>query len=199
MPQAAFEFQYPVAGDAKLAAEVSSRLRDCRFHPVLDHQRGLDHAVYVPMTLLRPHANIPIVQMSILKGRDEQDSTEKNIKLGRAVECFRDAGYAIIGSGGSYHDFVAIAKAFFENQHVTAGAEEFEDFLQFAASIPDPALRERTLFDWRKLPASYLAHPSDQSEHLMPFMVAAGSGGNNAGVKFARYEYKGAPMSFYMW
>ncbi|KAI2732721.1 hypothetical protein CBS147332_1860 [Penicillium roqueforti] len=199
LPPAAFEFQYPAPGNAKLATEVANRLKECGFSPTLDLQRGFDHAVYVPMILLRPQADIPIVQMSILKGHDEQDSTEKNIKLGQAVECFRNAGYAIVGSGGSYHDFEAIAKAFFTNEPVPAGTERFEKFLKHAASIPDSSQREVALLGWRELPASHTAHLTNCSEHLMPFMVAAGSGGDIAGVRFDIYEYKGAPMSFYRW
>ncbi|BCS19871.1 DODA-type extradiol aromatic ring-opening family dioxygenase [Aspergillus puulaauensis] len=198
LPPAAFSFEYPVAGNAKLAIEIANQLRDHGFDPVLDNDRGLDHAVYVPMTLLRPSADIPIVQMSIIKGRDEDDCTQKNIKLGQAVARFRDAGFAIIGSGGSYHDFNAIAKAFFTNEPVT-GAEQFEEFLRSVASIPNSADREEALLGWRADPTSRSAHPRGASEHLMPYMVASGAGGDTPGIRFARYEYKGAPMSFYMW
>lgn len=199
LPPAAFEFQYPAPGDANLAIAIAKQLEEHGFKPVLDHQRGLDHAVYVPMTLMRPQADIPIVQMSILIGKDEREATAKNIILGKAVESFRDAGYAIIGSGGSYHDFNAIAKAFFSNEPIGAGPEQFEEFLLAAASIPDSLHRERVLLGWRDVPASHIAHKLSHSEHLMPFMVAAGSGGEAAGVRFDQYKYKGAPMSFFRW
>ncbi|KAE8366545.1 catalytic LigB subunit of putative aromatic ring-opening dioxygenase [Aspergillus caelatus] len=199
LPPAAFKFQYAACGNAILAAEVADRLRDCGFNPILDYQRGFDHSVYVPMTLLRPQGDIPIVQMSILRGQDEEDSTQKNIKLGQAVECFRDAGYAVIGSGGSYHDFRAIANAFFSNAPIPAGPEKFEDFLLSAATIVDPVQRETVLLKWRGHSASIIAHPVGEAEHLMPFMIVAGSGGNRAGVRFDMFVYRGAPMSFYSW
>ncbi|KNG91649.1 hypothetical protein ANOM_000205 [Aspergillus nomiae NRRL 13137] len=199
LPPAAFEFQYAASGNAKLAAEVANRLRDCGFKPILNYQRGFDHSVYVPMTLLRPQGDIPIVQMSILKGQDEEDSTRKNIKLGQAVECFRDAGYAVIGSGGSYHDFRAIANAFFSNAPIPEGPDKFEDFLLSAATIADPVQRERELLGWRRHSASTIAHPVGEAEHLMPFMIVAGSGGDTAGVRFDMFVYRGAPMTFYSW
>lgn len=199
LPSAAFEFQYAASGNANLAAEVADRLRDCGFNPILDYQRGFDHSVYVPMTLLRPQGDIPIVQMSILRGQNEEDSTQKNIKLGQAVEYFRDAGYAVIGSGGSYHNFHAIANAFFSNEPIPAGHEKFEKFLLSAATIADPVQRETALLGWRGHSASIIAHPVGEAEHFMPFMVVAGSGGNRAGVRFDMFVYRGAPMSFYSW
>lgn len=198
LPKEAFEFTYSAKGDSRLAMEVAERLRNVGFQPVLD-QRGLDHAVFVPMTLLRPRANIPIVQMSVLRGNNETESTELNIRLGQALECFRDQGYALVGSGGSYHDFKAIAKAFFENEPIADQASAFEDFLELAASIEDPRLRMEKLLSWRDSDVSYLAHAEGSSEHLMPFMVASGAGGTSSGLKFDTYVYKGAPMSQYIW
>ncbi|PON24163.1 extradiol ring-cleavage dioxygenase [Trichoderma gamsii] len=198
LPKEAFEFQYPAKGDSQLAVQIAAHLRHSGFKPVLE-RRGFDHAVYVPMILLRPQADIPIVQMSILRGETDIESTELNIQLGQSVESFRDQGYAVIGSGGSYHDFHAIAQAYFENKFVPAGFTAFEDFLESAASIQDPQARTKVLLGWRSLASSYLAHVEGSSEHLMPFMLAAGSGGGRKGVKFDMYTYKGATMSQYMW
>lgn len=198
LPKEAFAFQYPAKGDSRLAAEVAARLEDSGFQPVLE-KRGFDHAVYVPMTFLRPKADIPIVQILVLRGINEIESTELNIRMGEAVESFRNRGYAIIGSGGSYHDFEAIAKAYFKNQPVLAHATAFEEFLESAAMIEDPQERRRTLLGWRSLVNSYLAHVEGSSEHLMPFMIAAGGGGTNTGRRFDLYKYKGAPMSQYIW
>ena len=51
MPRAAFEFDYPVKGDADPAADIAGKLGKTGFAPVSDHKRGFDHGVYVPMTL----------------------------------------------------------------------------------------------------------------------------------------------------
>ncbi len=200
LPAAAFEFQYPAKGNESLAKAVAERLSKCGFAPVLDYERGFDHAVYVPMTLLRPSADIPIVQMSVLKSRDEREATVRNIRLGEAVECFRDRGYAIIGSGGSYHDFESIARAFFTKQPIVPGPQQdFEDFLQVTAAISDPFKRRGVLADWRTRPSSHSAHLDRSSEHLIPFMVVAGSGGSSSGKRIDVFEFRGAPMSFYQW
>jgi aromatic ring-opening dioxygenase catalytic subunit (LigB family) len=199
LPKEAFDFQYPVAGDPNLANEISEHLRTHGFEPVLDENRGLDHAVYVPMSLMRPAADIPIVQMSVLSRDTERNSTQANIKLGQALECFRDKSYAIVGSGGSFHDFHAIAAAFFEKKVIPESSRKFERFLESVASVSDPSRREARLVGWRELPESFVAHPPSQSEHLMPFMVISGSGGNCTGKQFDMYEYRGAPMGQYEW
>lgn len=199
LPEAAFAFQYPANGDSKLAADIAEHLKEFGFRPVLDYKRGFDHAVYVPMTLLRPDADIPIVQMSVLQGRDEKESTDMNIRLGQALECYRSKGYAIMGSGGSFHDFDTIAAAFFKKKHVPASASQFEKFLESVAVISDPTDREATLRGWRDRPESYIAHPVGKSEHLLPFMVVAGSGGNKPGTKFGIYNFRGVPMSCFSW
>lgn len=199
LPPAAFEFQYPAKGDAQLAAEIAKHLQEYGLYPVLDEQRGFDHAVYVPMTLMRPNADIPIVQMSVIRRETEAESTEMNIRLGQAMEHFRKEGYAIVGSGGSYHDFESIAKAYFEKQCIPEEATKFEGFLESVASTSNAAERKTLLSEWRTLPDSYLAHLTDKSEHLMPFMIVSGSGGEASGEKIDTYNYRGAPMSLYQW
>lgn len=83
----------------------------------------------------------------------------------------------MIGSGDSWHDFNAVAKAYFQKQPVPIDHVGFERFLEFAAAISAPLQRKEKLLGWRDVADSYYAHPEGSSEHLMPFMVAAGSGG----------------------
>lgn len=85
LPPATFEFQYDADGNLELAEEISAELTKQGFQPEIDYQRGFDHAVYVPMTILRPEADIPIVQMSALKAKTEQEATDCNLALGRAM------------------------------------------------------------------------------------------------------------------
>ncbi|KAH7389160.1 Extradiol ring-cleavage dioxygenase, class III enzyme, subunit B [Cadophora sp. MPI-SDFR-AT-0126] len=199
IPPEALEIKYPVRGDSKLATDVAQHLRNLGWDPVLDYKHGLDHGVFVPMLCLRPEADIPIVQVSLLKGTDEQEATKKNLRLGRAVEHFRDLGYAIISSGASYHDFWTSYNAARKNVPLPPDVERFEDFLLSTTSIADPDERERTFQHWRDEPSSYVAHVKDESEHFMPFLVASGAGGHRAGVRMELINGPGGPMSFYEW
>ncbi|KAM5345143.1 hypothetical protein ACJ41O_011005 [Fusarium nematophilum] len=173
LPQRVFEEKYPVAGDRELVADVAQHLRSHGYKPVLDEKRGLDHGVSVPLKGIRPQADIPIVQLSLLKGSNEQEATDRNLKLGQALEHFRDFGYAVVGSGGSYHDFETAIKGMMEELPIPAAADDFEEYLVSVASIAGGDERVQALRNWRKVPSSYVAHPEDRADHFWPFLVAA--------------------------
>ncbi|KAI8234078.1 4,5-DOPA dioxygenase extradiol [Colletotrichum sp. SAR 10_86] len=195
----AFETDYPVLGNAALAVEINQRLVDCGFKPVLDHKRGLDHGVFVPLKIMRPEADIPVVQVSVLTGKDEGEATRKNLRLGRALEYFRDYGYAIMGSGGSYHDLATTVALVQGNGELPSGAEEFEGYLKSVAAIPDAKAREKALRGWRDIPSSYVSHLQAEAEHFWPFLVAAGGGGDVAGRQILKFVSHGVPVSFFEW
>ncbi|KXH65318.1 hypothetical protein CNYM01_00895 [Colletotrichum nymphaeae SA-01] len=199
VPPEAYETKYPVLGNAALAAEINQRLQDCGFRPVLDYKRGMDHGVFVPLKIMRPKADIPVVQVSVLTGKDEEEATDKNLRLGRALEYFRDFGYAIMGSGGSYHDFMTMQDVLQGSGKIPSGAEEFESYLETTAAISDANTREEALKRWRDTPSSYMAHVKAEAEHFWPFLVAAGSGGDISGQRILKLLSQGLPMSFYEW
>ncbi|KAG1549184.1 hypothetical protein G6F50_013381 [Rhizopus delemar] len=80
-PRAVFELPYPAPGDPALAEEVADRIAAAGLPVALDPQRGLDHGAWVPLRLLRPQADIPVVPVSIqpLLGPEHQ------FALGRAL------------------------------------------------------------------------------------------------------------------
>ncbi|CAH0047400.1 unnamed protein product [Clonostachys solani] len=159
---------------------------------------NLDHESY--RQLLHGHGKLLDGVKAIILISAHWETDEPHItSASEALAGFRDRGYAICGSGGSYHDFDAVAKAVFENQRVPPSAGAFEKFLEASAAVSDAAERRRLLLGWRDLPESFLAHKRGESDHFMPFLVAAASGGNQSGERYDMYYYKGAPMSFYRW
>ncbi|KAH7394636.1 Extradiol ring-cleavage dioxygenase, class III enzyme, subunit B [Pyrenochaeta sp. MPI-SDFR-AT-0127] len=190
LPAKCFELQYQGSGDAALAKNIANRLRTTGFLPVIE-ERAWDYGVYVPMGIMFPDGIIPIVQMS------------KNIRLGQALEPFRDEGYAIVGSGGSSHDFGKIAAAYFDKEGKAPKPPKeiqlFEDFLMDVAETQDLEWRKKKLCGWREAPSNQLAHLLGSSEHLMPYMVVAGSGGNDAGRRLDQWSLKGTPVGLYLW
>src|SRR5690348_4180534 len=62
-PSELYRLHYPAPGAPALAAQVSELLDQAGLAPQLDPQRGLDHGVWVPLRLLYPAADIPVVPL----------------------------------------------------------------------------------------------------------------------------------------
>ncbi|GME60143.1 Extradiol ring-cleavage dioxygenase, class III enzyme, subunit B [Neofusicoccum parvum] len=202
LPPQCFQITYEGRGDAALAARVVERLRAAGWAAGLE-RRGWDHGVFVPMASLLPEGEVPIVQMSVMGGGSEVENTARNVALGEVLEGLRDEGVAVVGSGGSSHDFMRIAKSYSGEEEIPPEIKgellRFEDWLRDVAEVGDVEERKKMLSGWREAPANKLAHPVGQSEHLMPFMIAAGAGGNDKGRRLDQWDLKGTPVGLYVW
>jgi len=172
-PAESYEIKYEAAGSPELAARVRSLLTRANIESRFTDARGLDHGIFIPLKLVYPDADIPIVQVSLKRGLDPS----QHIELGTALAPLRNEGVLIIGSGMSYHNLRRF------NGSGTKASEAFDDWLNFAVCHEDPAQRAVLLKDWEKAPSAREAHPRE--EHLMPLMVAAGA----APLEFGRRIY----------
>ena len=199
LPKEAFKFDWPFKGNPTLAHEIAATLAEVGYTPVVDKERGWDHATFVPLAHLTPKWDISVVQMSILRGSDDEDATRKNLALGRALMSFRDRGYTFIGSGSSSHDNKFIEDAFRSGERKESGAWPFEDTLKSAAMIADPVKRGKELMRWRSWPSNIDAHLMGHSDHYMPFMAVAGTAGESPGDRFGIWDLAGTPQSNFVW
>lgn len=133
----------------------------------VDTERGFDHGLYSPMAVAWPEADMPMVQLSLLKELDPA----LHIQLGRVLAPLREQGVLLVGSGLSYHNLRAFGPA-------AAGASSaFDTWLQHSLSLP-AAERTQALINWEQAPAARQAHPRE--EHLLPPMFALGAAENEA-------------------
>ncbi|KIM93408.1 hypothetical protein OIDMADRAFT_35727 [Oidiodendron maius Zn] len=195
LPQEAFEVTYPAPGHPQLARKIEQKLEAFGFKPQLDHERGWDHGVFVPMTYLRPQADLPIVQMSVLKTQD----AETHIRMGQALGSLRDEGFAIVCSGSSFHNLNEMMSSIKNKVSVPGDNHGFEAALEAAMMIPDAAVRLEKLKNWRTFPNNEFIHPPKHAEHFMPFMVAAGAGAPDMTTKGRTWNLYGADFSTYSW
>jgi aromatic ring-opening dioxygenase catalytic subunit (LigB family) len=171
-PEHTYHLQYPAPGSPELAKRVRDLLSASSIECAEDPERGLDHGVFVPMMLMYPEANMPVVMLSM---KSDYDPLE-HIKLGEALAPLRDEGMLIIGSGLTYHNMRG-----FGQQASFEPSEQFEQYLYYAISNNDPQQRNQILIDWEQAPSARLVHPRE--DHLIPLMVAAGAAGDSIGQR----------------
>jgi 4,5-DOPA dioxygenase extradiol len=163
-PKSLYELTYEAPGAPELAERAAMLLREAGYAPHLDAERGRDHGAWVPMMLAWPAAEIPVIQLSLLRGK----STHAHVALGEALAPLRDEGILIIGSGGAVHNLRQVS---WDGGKVPRWAQEFQDWLdqQLGAGNVDALLAYRSMVD-----AAQMAHPTE--DHLMPLYVALGAG-----------------------
>jgi len=154
---------------------------------------GWDHGVFVPMTLINPSADVPIIQLSVLSSEDPS----KHYLMGRALRQLRSQNIAIIGSGfASCHNIRHLLSRSSED-FVTRNVEWSRAVTQ-AVKTKDDAMRRQEMQAWREWPNSYLMHPRGGAEHFLPLIVAAGAGGDESAKEYAD-EFMGLQMWSYYW
>jgi aromatic ring-opening dioxygenase catalytic subunit (LigB family) len=169
-PPESYQIQWPAPGNPRLASRVQELLRAAGFRTAADPNRGFDHGTFVPLKLAYPDADVPTVQLSLMRELDP----EEHIAMGRALAPLREEGVFIIGSGMTFHNLRLL-----RDRGANASSEAFDWWLRETATL-DPEERDRGLAQWSRAPSARLAHPRE--EHLLPLMVVAGAAGNDRGT-----------------
>ncbi len=169
-PAHTYQISYPAPGSPALAHQVRSLLDQAKIRNAEDSGHGLDHGTFVPLVLMYPQADVPVVSLSLKSNYDPQE----HIRLGEALRPLRDEGVLIIGSGLSYHNMRG-----FGSSSADAVSKQFGAWLEQTVRLKDPKQRENNLLQWEKAPAARQAHPRE--DHLLPLMVVAGAAGVDPG------------------
>ena len=172
-PPHTYALRYPAPGEPALAARITALLQAAGLPSQQDASRGFDHGVFIPMLLMFPGADIPVVQLSLSTTLDPA----MHLAAGRALQALRQEGVLIIGSGMSYHNMRG-----YGDPRSGPISDEFDAWLTAAVQAAPPQ-RQQSLIDWAQAPSARLSHPLRAEEHLLPLMVVAGSAGDDPGEK----------------
>jgi aromatic ring-opening dioxygenase catalytic subunit (LigB family) len=141
--------------------------------------------MFIPLLLVYPDADIPVVQLSLKTGLDPAT----HIRAGQALAGLRDEGVLFIGSGMSFHNMQGFFRGGFDHP-----SHQFDQWLTDAAT--DANHREVKLTDWANAPGARACHPRE--EHLLPMMVIAGTASAEPGRKIFECDIKGATISAFL-
>jgi 4,5-DOPA dioxygenase extradiol len=64
-PSELYRIEYPARGAPGLAGSIAGLLKDAGIPCDVDRRRGLDHGAWVPMLIMFPQAEVPVLQLSI--------------------------------------------------------------------------------------------------------------------------------------
>ena len=170
-PAHTYEVVYPAPGSPQLAQRVAELTGAAGIDMMQDPVCGFDHGTFVPLVVMFPDANVPVVQVSLKLGYDPG----QHWALGRALAPLRDEGVLILGSGLSYHNLRQFGPE-------AAGASgTFDTWLQQTLVDSTVGDRQALLMNWGQAPAARQAHP--QGDHLVPLMVALGAAQDESAVR----------------
>jgi len=165
-PERYYRMTYETPDATALAQRIEAMLPDTE--QVHQHaSRGLDHGAWVPLHLLYPAADIPVVPVSI----QPELGPAHQYALGRALAPLREEGVLVIGSGSITHNLHDFA-AGYSDQRQAPYVKPFIEWIERKLATGDVD----ALLDYRRqAPFAERAHPTD--EHLLPLFVALGAAG----------------------
>jgi len=157
-----YEMTYNSPDASVLAAKVAALMP--KSEPIHQSNRGLDHGAWVPLRVMYPDADIPVLQLSM-----PTHDPIKLIELGQRLAPLRDEGVLIIGSG-----FMTHGLRYLRDWNTDAKAPTWSsDFDQWAAEALATGNIDE-LANFKELaPGMPYAHPT--VEHFTPLFITLGT------------------------
>jgi 4,5-DOPA dioxygenase extradiol len=172
-----YTLRYDTPGAPALAERVAGLLTAAGIPVHTAAEGGLDHGIWVPLRFAFAEADVPVLPLAW----PPQWTAAQLFALGRALAPLADEGVLIVGSGSITHNLRRVFAGgglHPPERPATPESSAFRHwFAERGAAADWPAL-----LDWKaRAPHAALMHPSD--EHLLPFFVAAGAGGEQPALR----------------
>jgi 4,5-DOPA dioxygenase extradiol len=166
-----YTLRYDAPGAPALAARVLALLAEAGIAAHAVAEGGLDHGIWTPLRYAWPAADVPVLPLGWVPTR----SPAQQFALGQALAPLAREGVLVMGSGSITHN---LRRVFAGGLDADAGRPEIAESAAFRRWMHErSAARDwDALFAYRqRAPHAVDMHPSD--EHLLPWYIAAGSGG----------------------
>lgn len=161
-----YQMQYATPDSGWLGDMVAKLMPDNE--PLHRHTtRGLDHGAWVPLRVMYPDADIPVLQLSM-----PTSDPVKLLDLGKRLRALREEGVLVIGSGFMTHGLPYI-RDWRPEAAAPGWSADFDHWAQEALARGDVD----TLIDYRNsAPGMPYAHPT--VEHFTPLFISLGAASN---------------------
>jgi 4,5-DOPA dioxygenase extradiol len=158
-----YTLTYPTPDASSLARDVAGLMPAAA--PVHQHpSRGLDHGAWVPLKVMYPLADVPVLQLSI-----PASDPSLLLSLGARLRPLRESGVLIIGSGFLTHGLPFVTADMIYGSFVPGWSSDFDQWAAEALARGDV----ETLAGFRKAPGMPYAHPT--ADHFLPLFVTLGA------------------------
>lgn len=160
-----YRMRYDTPGAGELAAQVKALFPETT--AVHEHRnRGLDHGAWVPLKIMYPHADVPVLQLSL----PVRTGTDALLALGARLRPLREHGVLVIGSGFMTHGLPFLTRDMWLHNAVPDWSSEFD--LWAADALERGDVEELAHFR-NRAPGVRYAHPT--VEHFTPLFVTLGA------------------------
>jgi 4,5-DOPA dioxygenase extradiol len=162
-PRKYYEMTYATPDASALASKVRSVLPGTmNLHQ--HTSRGLDHGAWVPLKIMYPAGDVPVLQMSL-----PTEDPYQLLELGRRLQPLRDEGVLIIGSG-----FLTHGLPYLTEWRIDAAAPGWSvEFDAWAAEAMARGDVDELAAYRSKAPGMPFAHPT--VEHYTPLFITLGA------------------------
>jgi len=190
-PKEAYEITYPCQGQPEISQKIADLMEKEGISVELDETRPFDHGSYIPMKLMYPKANVPVIQVSLHHSLDPR----VHLNMGKALRPLLKENILFIGSGFSFHNMRAFDFRGLEKEDLQNDAFQ-EALINLCTIEEDEAKRWEKWTSWEKLPQARYCHPRE--EHLLPLLVCAGMA-QKPGSKIFDDYILGKRATAYLW
>lgn len=176
-----YEINYKTPYSADLVQNVASLLEENSFEVGMNSLYGFDYGVWMPLRLIVPEGNLPVVQISLPLYEDPR----KIMQLGHAFSALRDQGVLLMGSGASALNSSKIIWHA-RGEEVNNKIQEFEEWL--ATKLSEAKIEE--ILDYKvRAPHADFAHPTTASLLPLFFTIGASMAGDFPQMIYRGFKY----------
>lgn len=161
---------YNAPGDVKFAKQLSKLLNHEGFPAKLTQRKALDSGAFLPLLLMYPDANIPVLQLSLNSHMDPG----VHYRMGMVLASLRTRGMLVVCSGQATHNSRELGE-YGLTDHPPRHCHEFMEWLTETMTMDSHEERMSRLINY-KLTAPHIARIHPRPDHFLPLIVAAGAG-----------------------